>query len=383
MTENNNYMPPVQEEEEVSIDWMGYARKLWDMRKLLLKVAIIASIVGVVIALTTPRKYSVTVTLAPEMTGKGNNRTIANLSSMLGLGNLTQSSEADALNVMLYPQIVSSTPFMLDLLDTPVKTMNEEQPDTTLMGYMKEYTRSSLIGTVISVPMKAVGSVISFFKDEEEESGERIPNPFHLTKEESDAIKSLRLLISSDVDKKTGVTTISVSMQDPMVAALMADTVLMKLKEHITQYRVAKANDDLVFWEKIYEQRKAEYYDWQQKYAAYADANKNVILESVRIEQARLQNEANLAYQIYNQTATQLQNVRAKVQEAKPAFAVVNPASVPLKPAGPSRKNILIGIVFFALACTAGWKLYGKEKLGELKKEFKEGKEVETKNQLN
>lgn len=373
MTENNNYMPPMQEEEEVSIDWMEYARKLWNIRKLLIKIFIIASIIGVVIAWTTPRNYIVTVTLAPEMTGKGTSRSMANFASMLGISGMGQSNESDALNVMLYPEIVSSTPFMLDLLDTPIQTMNEEQPDTTLVGYMNAYTSSSLVGTVMSIPSRAIGSVISFFKDEKEDSRDRKPNAFHLTKEEHKTIKSLRSLITSNVDKKTGVTTISVSMQDPMVAAVLTDTVLVKLKEHITHYRVAKAQDDLVFWEKIYEQRKKEYYDWQQKYAEYADANKNVILESVRIEQARLQNEVNLAYQIYNQVATQLQNARAKVQEAKPAFAVVNPASVPLKPAGPSRKNILIGIVFFALAGTAGWKLYGKEKCKELIKAFKEG----------
>ena len=90
-----------------------------------------------------------------------------------------------------------------------------------------------------------------------------------------------------------------------------------------------------------------------------------------------MQNEANLAYQIYNQVATQLQNARAKVQEAKPAFAVVEPASVPLKPAGPSRKKILIGIIFFALAGTAGWKLFGEDKCKELVKTFREEKKDE------
>ena len=378
MTENQNYMPPIQEEEEMTIDWMEYARKLWNIRKLLIKVFIVASIIGVVIAWSTPRNYIVTVTLAPEMTGKGTSRSMANFASMLGISGMGQSNESDALNVMLYPEIVSSTPFMLDLLDTPIQTMNEEQPDTTLVGYMNAYTSSSLVGTVMSIPSRAIGSVISFFKDEEEKIGEKKqPNAFHLTKEEHKTIESLRSLITSNVDKKTGVTTISVSMQDPMVAAVLTDTVLVKLKEHITHYRVAKAQDDLVFWEKIYEQRKKEYYDWQQKYAEYADANKNVILESVRIEQARLQNEANLAYQIYNQVATQLQNARAKVQEAKPAFAVVEPASVPLKPAGPSRKKILIGIIFFALAGTAGWKLFGEDKCKELVKTFREEKKDE------
>ena len=370
MTENQNYMQPMQEEEEMSIDWMEYARKLWDIRKLLIKVALMASVVGVIIALTTPHNYTVTVTIAPEATGKGSNRSMANFASMLGLGSFNQGNEVDALNVMLYPQILSSNPFMLDLLDTPIKTINGEVSETTLMVYLKEYTKSSLVGKIISLPMKAVNSIISIFKDEEEKI-EREPNPFHLTKEEYDIIKGLRKQITANVDNKTGVTNLVVTMQDPMVAALLTDTVLTKLKKHITSYRVAKAQDDLIFWEKIYEQRKMEYYNWQKKYAEYADANKNIILESVKIEQARLLNEANLAYQIYTSVTTQLQNARAKVQEAKPAFAIVEPPTVPLKPTGPSRKNILIGFVFLALMVTIGWELYGKDKLQELLEEFK------------
>ena len=369
MTENQNYMPPIQEEEEMTIDWMEYVRKLWDIRKLLFKVAVLATVVGVIIALTTPKNYTVNVVLAPETTGKGVNRSMANLASMLGVGSMAQGNEADALNVLLYPQILSSNPFILDLLDTPVSTINNA--DTTLMGYLTEYTRQSLVSKVLSLPMTAATSIINLFKEEETDAGERKSSHFHLTKKEYNAIKGVRSLISSEVDKKTGITNISVTMQDPMVAALLADTVLQKLKEHITQYRVAKANDDLVFWEKIYEQRKTEYYASQKKYAEYADANKNVILESVRIEQARLQNEANLAYQIYNQVATQLQNARAKVQECKPAFAVVEPASVPLKHSGPSGVKTLLGVLFMALAFTVGWKLYMKDKYDELRKSIK------------
>ena len=34
MTDNKNYMPPVQEQEEMEIDLMEYARKLWAARML-------------------------------------------------------------------------------------------------------------------------------------------------------------------------------------------------------------------------------------------------------------------------------------------------------------------------------------------------------------
>lgn len=376
MTENKEYMnaPQHQEEEEMEIDLMEYARKLWAARKLLFKVAGIAAVVGVVIALTTPKQYTVSVTLAPE-SSKASGGGLSGIASMLGVGGLNMGSDADALGVMLYPDIVSSTPFILDLMDTPVSTIDEEEPDTTLVGYLKEYTSQSLMGTVISLPFKAIGTVVSLFSSEEEEEGNGTINPFQLTKEQSQTVEGLKRLIVASVDKKTGVTTVSVTMQDPMVAAILTDTVIVKLKEHITKYRVSKAEEDCQYWEQLNEQRKNEYYDKQQTYAQYVDANKSVVLQSVRIEQERLQNEMNLAYQVYSNVATQLQMAKAKVQEAKPVFAVVEPASVPLLPSGTSRKMILIGIVFLAVAGAAAWILFGQDLWTNLKEGLNEKQE--------
>lgn len=377
MTENKEYkqVPPHQEEEEQEIDLMEYARKLWESRKTLLIASGIAAVLGVVIALTTPRQYTVTVTLAPE-SGKSGGGSLSGIASMLGMGGISMGSDADALNVMLYPNIVSSTPFILDLMDTPVKTIDEEQPDTTLTGYLTEYTKKSLMGTVISLPFKAIGGVISLFKKEEPEvTGPGTIDPFQLTKDQASIAEGIKKLIVANVDKKTGITTVSVTMQDPMVAAMLTDTVLLKLKQHITKYRVSKAEDDCKYWENLNNQRRDEYYAKQKEYAEYVDANKNVVLQSVQIEQERLQNDMQLAYQVYSNVATQLQMARAKVQEAKPVFVIVEPASVPLQASGTSRAMTVIGTIFLIVAGTAAWILFGKDFLSQLKKGLKEPKE--------
>ena len=370
MTENKEYknVPSYQEEDEMEIDLMEYARKLWAARKLLFKVAGIAVIVGLVIALTTPKQYTASVTLAPESSKAGGGG-LSGIASMLGVGGLSMGSDADALNIQLYPNIVSSTPFILDLMDTPVKTIDKEQPDTTLVGYLKEYTSSSLMSTVMSLPFKAIGGIMSLFKSEEEKVGKEVINPFHLTQEQAGTVAGLKGMIIANVDKKTGVTTVSVTMQDPLVAAIMTDTVVVKLQEHITKYRVSKAEDDCKYWEELYQQRQDEYYKAQEKYAKYSDANNNVILQSVRIEQERLQNDMNLALQVYSNVAAQLQMAKAKVQEAKPVFAVVEPASVPLQSSGTSRSMTVIGTIFLFVAAAAAWVLFGVD----LWKKVKEG----------
>ena len=377
MAEENKYNN-YQEEEELEIDLMEYARKLWASRKLLLKVAGIAAIVGVIIALGTPKTYTANVTLAPE-SGKSGGGGLSGIASMLGVGGLSMSSDADAFNVTLYPDVVSSTPFIIDLLDTKVKQLESEN-DTTLAGYLKEGTSSSLIGTIVSLPFKAIGAVMSIFSsDDDKENDNQDINPFQLTVEQNNAVNGLRKLVVANVDKKTGVTSISVTMQDPLVCAIVADTVVTKLQEFITGYRVNKAQVDCKYWEQLHEERKNNYYEKQQNYARYTDGNQGISRESVKIEQARLENEMNLAYQVYSQVATQLQMARAKVQEAKPVFAVVEPATVPLKPSGTSRKMILIGIVFLAVAGASAWILFGQDLWKNLKEGLKEEKTIEKK----
>lgn len=377
MAEDNKYNN-FQEEEELEIDLMEYARKLWASRKLLLKVAGIAAIVGVIIALGTPKTYTANVTLAPE-SGKSGGGGLSGIASMLGVGGLSMSSDADAFNVTLYPDVVSSTPFIIDLLDTKVKQLESEN-DTTLAGYLKEGTSSSLIGTIVSLPFKAIGAVMSIFSsDDDKENDNQDINPFQLTAEQNNAVNGLRKLVVANVDKKTGVTSISVTMQDPLVCAIVADTVVTKLQEFITGYRVNKAQEDCKYWEQLHEKRKNDYYEKQQNYARYTDGNQGISRESVKIEQARLENEMNIAYQVYSQVATQLQMARAKVQEAKPVFAVVEPATVPLKPSGTSRKMILIGIVFLAVAGASAWILFGQDLWKNLKEGLKEEKTIEKK----
>ncbi len=352
-----------QEPEEQEIDLMEYACKLWAVRKLLLKAAGIGAVIGLVIAFSIPRKYTVEVTLSPE-SGKSTSGNLSSMASMLGLGTMSLGSDADALNVILFPDIVASTPFLLELFDVQVTTLDGET-DTTFVAYLDELRRPWW-SVIRGIPGAAIGGIKSLFSDEE--SDENRINPFHLTEEQTKKVEYLREAISANVDNKTGVTTVAVTLQDPLVTAAITDTVIAKLQEYITAYRVSKAQQDCNYWEKLYKERKEDYYAAQQNYANYMDANKGVVLQTALTERERLQNEMNLAYQIYSQTATQLQLAQAKVQEAKPVFAVVEPAGVPLFPSGTSKKVILIGFIFLAVAGTAAWVLCGQEFFRHFKK---------------
>ena len=373
MAEDKNYINAPQEEDELEIDLMEYARKLWAARKLLLKIAGIAAVVGIVIAFSIPKKYTAEVTLSPE-SGKGGGSSLSGMAAMLGIGNMSMGGDANALNFSMTSDILASTPFILELFDSQVKTLDGET-DTTLVAYL-ETERAPWWSAVMGLPGKAIGGIKSLFSAKEEEEVNKPINPFQLTPLQKGQVAAIQNIITAESDKKTGMTKIGVTLQDPLVAATLVDIVVVKLQDYITNYKTTKAQEDCKYLENLYKERQKEYYEAQDKYAKYSDMNQGVIRQSVRIEQERLQNEQSLAFQIFSQVATQLQVARAKLQEEKPVFAVLEPASVPLYPSGTSRKIILVGVVFLAVAATSAWVLFGKDLWVSLKEGLKEPAET-------
>lgn len=353
--------PEGGEEDELTIDWMALIRRILAIRRKLYLAAAVGLVAGVIIALSIPKQYTVSVTLSPEMgSGKSGGGLASMAASFLGGGG---SDSPDALNATLAPDIVASTPFLLELFDARVRTA-DGKVDTTLVAYLDEQS-APWWNTVLGLPGMAVGGIKSLFSPAKEEPLTDTDSPaggsIELSEKEAGKLKSLRQSVLADVDKKTSITTLTVTLQDPKVTATVADSVVSKLQQYITAYRTRKAKEDCRYLEQLYRERQAEYYEAQQRYANYVDANSNVVFQSTLAERERLQNDMSLAYQVYSQVAQQLQVARAKVQEEKPVFAVVEPAVVPREPSGTSRKVIVLGWIFLAVAGVAAWELLGKD----------------------
>ena len=365
MEQNLNTPSPQKEEQE--IDLLELFGKLWKRKKSIAKAVGYGALIGLVVAFSMPREYTVTVTLSPE-SGSSSSSGLMGMASMLGLGNISVSNE-DALNVSLFPDIMASTPFALELYNIPVKP---EKSDTILtFHHFIEEQNKPWFSYIFSLPGKVIGEIISLFKEEDEKTEREIPNPFYLTKEEEKCLMNIKETMTAEANKTTGITTISVTLQDPVVAAVVADSVVHKLQAYITAYRTKKATEDFKYQEMLYEKAKKEYYQIQKEYAAFQDRNQLVTLNAVKVEGERMETQLKLASQIYQQAATQLELLRAKIQEDKPVFAVVEPATVPLKPSAPRKVLILIGFMFLAFVGSAAWILFGKDLWTDIKNELK------------
>ena len=353
--------------EEKEIDLMELAMKLWAQRKRIAKWCVCGAVAGLVVAFSIPREYTSSVKLAPEITdGKAGGGGLSALASMAGFS-AGSASGADAVYPQLYPDVVGSIPFLTDLFDVKVETKADHEV-FTVRQYLENETRSPWWSMILGLP----GKIIGLFKSSEDIDENHKLDNFQLTVDENRLVDQLSKLVTASVDQKTSVVTIAVTMQDPLVSAILADTVVTRLQEYITDYRTNKARNDLAYAELLNEEARANYYDAQQRYASYLDHNQGIAFRSAQTERDRLENEASLAFSLYNQTAQQVQKARAKVQETTPVYAVISPATVPVKPVKPRKAMILIGFVFLAFVASAAWILFGEPMIDEYKEKARQ-----------
>ena len=367
MMEDNR--PLYDEEEYDEIDLMELVRKLLREWKLILKWCAVAVIVGLVIGFSIPKEYTSTSKLAPEAAPRTSSGGLGSLASLAGI-NLGSIGTADAFYPELYPDIVTSTPFVVDLFPVPVKTKDVE---TDYYTYLRDYTRSPWWNAVIKAPFKALGWFMGLFREKTVQvEGFAALDPARLTDEQATIASAIRNNVNLSVDKKTSIISVVVTAQDPLVAKCICDEVISRLQTYITTYRTQKARRDLAYYEHLYSESKEAYFNAQQRYAGYVDRNQGVILQRVKTEQERLQNEMNLNYQLYNTCAQQLQAAKAKVQQETPVFTVINPPQVPLKRSKPSKVTILVACMFLGAVLAAVWVLWGRDGVASLKKKDEE-----------
>lgn len=318
--------------------------------KELLKYGIIAVVAGFIIALSIPKEYTTTVKLTPEISEATKKAgSLGGLAALTGIDLNNQTGGLDAISPSLYPDVVSSTPFLLELLPVEVRDKNGTI-NLSFSDYILNNQRRPWWNYVAKAPLRLLGFVRNLFTAEpEEKSAEKeFSDANILTGEQSSVIAQLRERISVSVDKKTSVVTVSVEMQDPLVSAAITKIVVEKLQAYITRYRTEKAKQDLVFTEKVFADARETYYKAQKAYAAFEDANKNIILASYRTEQDRLRNEVSLTFNVYNTLSQKLEQNKLRVQEQTPVYTVIEPAYVPLQPSSPGKLIIIIGCLFLA-----------------------------------
>lgn len=322
-----------------------------------LAISVIAGIVlGAVIAFSLPKTYTSDVILAPEISAGGMalSGNLADMAQQFGIDLGGSGKSIDAIYPEIYPEILSSDDFIRTLLDVNVRLKDDDTPRTYMQHILKD-TRIPFW----NYPKAWLASLLA--PRDNGAAGKGQADRFKMSKTEDEICRAIGGNIGCLIDKKTSVIMISVTDQDPLAAAIMADTLQQRLQNYITDYRTKKARTDYDYYMRLYEEAKGKYHEAQKTYAGFCDANQDVMLETYIAKRDELENNMQTAFTLMTQMQTQMQAAKAKIQERTPAYTIIKSAKMPHRASSMPRVMILALTLLLALTADALWVLFLKD----------------------
>jgi LPS O-antigen subunit length determinant protein (WzzB/FepE family) len=341
------------------IDIISLIKEFWEQRKLILKITAVFGCIGLFIAIFSKNEYTSSTTFLP-VTGKSvSSSNLDGWASLAGI-NLGGSANASGVSKELYPQIVSSVPFLKELLNTKLSIIGQDSLVTYKEYYKNIYT-PGVLSFVRKYTLGLPGLLIGVFKSDPKKLNkyaiEVRSSIISISKEDDALIKQLESQIHLSLNNTGGFVSIDVRFPEPKASAQLTKRVEKLLQSFILEFKKKKSLEELEFVEKRYLEKEKEFNTARIKLARFQDQNigVNTALGTSRLFE--LQEDYNLMFSLYSELAKQVETQRLQLKKDTPVFSVLKPVVVPNYKSGPKRLLILITYLFLGLLLSLGFVL--------------------------
>ncbi|WP_337042019.1 Wzz/FepE/Etk N-terminal domain-containing protein [Emticicia sp. 17c] len=312
--------------DSTSINVKAFFQIIWKEKFLILAMVIIAGGLGFWYGATSKEQFTSQGKILPELQGKSTKiGGLAGLANLAGV-DLSNLESSEAIRPDLYPDILRSTPFFMQLFKEKFTTRDNKTVS------FEDFYHQNVEG---GAPLPEKDTKLFPVKE----------NGFLLISHQYEKrIKNLKLRILVDIDKKSGIITITVKMPDPVVAAQVARFSMVYLTDYVTRYRIDKAKRDMDFLAEKVNAAKGKFYSNQEKRAQYSDQFQlpTIRLQSADVQRERIEADYRISSTFYNELLKKYEEAKIKVQQDTPVFQVLEPPIVPTQKSEPFRSLILL-----------------------------------------
>ena len=339
--------------QETEVDFINLARTFWNGRKVIGKFILLCVFIGFFVAILIPNQFTASTTMVPQVSDpksklaslSGGMSGLTGLAAMAGISlNTATGSE---LSPRTYSSIISSVPFQMELMKTP---LNFEKLDSQVSLY-DYYTKIKFGNPLIKYTLGLPSLIIKTIKGEKKNKINTLKsNPLYLlTEKQIQVQKILEDQVSIFVNDKDGFVSLSCSLPEAYASAQLAHNAQVLLQRYITEFKIEKARLDEEFIQQRFEEAKKNYRAAQQQLAGFRDQNRNVSQAVAKTEEERLNGEYTLVTGVYSELAKKLEQAKIQVKEETPVFTIIKPVSVPVEKSTPNRPLILAISAFIGL----------------------------------
>ena len=328
--------------QEDSIDVIALLTTLWQSRKFIVKTILVFLILGVLISLLSPVKYSASTVFVPQLGSEVKAPSgLSSLASLAGI-NLSSGNQGGDISPLLYPNLSSNIPFKLALLSAPI---TEDTSDTLDVQFYL-LSQKSGINILSTIKKYTIGLPGLLFSSDTNTSSSQ-SSLISLTEEEEELVEMLSEKYTVSVNEKEGYVAVSALDKNPVIAAELVRIITANLQDEIIQKRLEKVRNNLDFTQNQYNQKKLEFEKIQDRLARFKDRNQNISSSLFLNELERIQAEYSIALNVVTELATQVESAKLRVNKDTPIFSVIDPVTVPTQKEYPKRINIVVLFLFF------------------------------------
>ena len=275
---------------------------------------------------------------APSLAGGG-------LSALQGLGLGLGSLGGSGLTAEAYPVIAESREVRLAVVrDTFYFPSIDDR--TTYVQFLEEPS-SGFLSRLVQEVDSLFGGGVGSSQPIRDSSGKLI----YPSEAEEEAIEKIRSSVTTTVDQQTGIMSLSVHMNDPVLAADMVESFIDALRSRVRFLRTQKKREDLEFVQQRFAEAEEELQEAEQRLAQFVDQNQNISTAALRTERDRLERQVRFKSELYSNLQAQVTQARIQVQKSEPVTTVVERPVPPIEASGPHPVLIivlsaLLGLVF-------------------------------------
>ena len=376
--------------EEQEIDLVELIQRMWVNRWLIVKVTAVFMVLGVLVALFSPKVFTASCDVVPQTSKSGASSSMSSLAALAGI-NLNAVQSAESLSPEVYENIMGSTTFRKELMQTMIDFEEVGHPVSFFDYYTsEEYNKPSVFSYIKKYTIGLPFTILNAIRGEQ-------PEPDYsgvggdsnaietISKDEYDAMQILGESIGISLDDKKGYVTITANVPEAVAAAQMAQATLTLLQRYITEFKIEKVQSNLDFVQERFDEAKRNFEDVQARRARLRDANMNTTRYAARTEMERLDAEYTLAQGVYTSLAQQVEQAKISVKETTPILTVIKPVTVPYKKSKPQRAMILFAFTFLGAVAGMGCvllvpavaEIVGSERMKRIVKELPAKSDVE------
>jgi uncharacterized protein involved in exopolysaccharide biosynthesis len=358
-------------EAEDQIDIIALLSKVWAGRRFVIKSAVIAAVIGVLVAILTPNTYTASSMFTPNSSGSSPAGTsgLKGLASLAGINIGSSMEGAKEISPILYGKILESYTFKKELLEAPLKNLGEVN---SLRDYFEqEASSSSFFGTIKEYTIGLPSKIIGLFRSEPKGAVlQTIEGMNTISEEEFEYFKVIDEMLTLTINDTEGYIEIIATSKLPQLAAQLVKSGENILQNQIIAIKTKSSLELLTYLEEQYVLKNNLLTKAQDNLASFKDRNLNISRSSFSNEKTRLETVLQIETSVFQNVVTQLEQVKLQVAKDTPVFTFLKPVVVPTEKTAPKRSLIVIIWLFLGVVISIGY-LFAKEPLFDILKQIK------------